>query len=85
MRARAAVPKAIAAAAGSEGPVNQSSLIERAFELSASGACRDIIDLERRLKREGFEGVSAHLSGKSLRRQLADAIRRAAGAPGEAN
>jgi len=53
-------------------------LLERAFELGASGECKDIVDLERRLKREGYDQVSAHLSGTSLRRQLAAAIKRAA-------
>ena len=57
--------------------MNSSNLLERAFELSSSGDCKDVVDLERRLKREGYEGVTAHLSGKSLRRQLADAIRQA--------
>lgn len=58
--------------------MHSSTMLERAFVLSASGECRDVADLERRLKREGYDGVAAHPAGKSLRRQLSEAIRRSA-------
>ena len=57
--------------------MNSAGLLERAFQLSASGECKNIGDLERRLKGEGYEGVAAHLAGKSLRRQLAAGIKSA--------
>jgi len=46
------------------------SIIERAFEIARSGDCRDMLDLEVRLKREGFEQVHGHISGPSVRKQL---------------
>jgi hypothetical protein len=44
--------------------------VERAFEIARSGAVRTIDDIRARLNREGFEGVQAHLSGATLKRQL---------------
>jgi hypothetical protein len=46
------------------------SIVERAFELAASGECRDAREVERRLKWEGYEAVAAHLDSASLRKQL---------------
>lgn len=57
---------------GSENPV------ERAFALARSGACRDLRDLERKLRHEGLANASQHLSGRLLRRQVSEAIREAA-------
>lgn len=45
-------------------------VLERAFELARSGACRDLVELEEKLKREGFEQVYAHMKGPSVRKQL---------------
>jgi hypothetical protein len=44
--------------------------IERAFALARSGECRDMRELEQRLKREGYTSVLQHLSGPSIRRQV---------------
>lgn len=44
--------------------------VERAFELAASGACRTIDDIRRRLGTEGYPSVDAHLAGSAIRRQL---------------
>ncbi len=46
------------------------TLIERAFEMAESGLCRNMAELERRLKNEGYSQVYEHLSGSSLRVQL---------------
>jgi hypothetical protein len=59
--------------------MNTLNPIARAFELARSGICKDIDDLGRKLAREGYSGVTAHLSGRSLRRQLNDAIKASAG------
>jgi hypothetical protein len=45
------------------------SIIERAFQLARSGGCAKIDDIIRRLKKERFDFVDAHLS-TSLRRDL---------------
>jgi hypothetical protein len=44
--------------------------LERAFELARGGECGDLRELELRLKREGYERVTIHLAGPSVRRQL---------------
>ena len=45
-------------------------VLERAFELARSGTCRDLVELEVTLKREGFEQVHEHIKGPSVRKQL---------------
>ena len=50
------------------------SAIERAFELARCGDCKTIFDVERQLRKEGFEQVSEHLNGAMTRRQLLDAM-----------
>jgi hypothetical protein len=59
-------------------------IIERAFQLARSGDYSSMEDLKRRLAREGYEAVSAHLSGRLTRDQLtgmmAEAARRSAAA-----
>lgn len=44
--------------------------MERAFVIARSGECKNMVELERRLKTEDFSSVSEHLSARSLRRQL---------------
>jgi hypothetical protein len=46
------------------------TILERAFELAAAGDCRTVSELEKRLKREGYSAVEAHLGGSSIRKQL---------------
>jgi hypothetical protein len=49
--------------------------IERAFGIARSGSSRSIEDLKRRLKREGYDSVEAHLSGASIKRELTKLIK----------
>lgn len=49
--------------------------VERAFQLAREGKCRDLPDLERRLKREGYSAVSQHLAGRSIRGQISQLMR----------
>ncbi len=46
------------------------NVVERAFELAASGECRTLDEIERRLKADGHEGAAQHLRGGSIRKQL---------------
>ena len=46
------------------------SLIERAYELARSGECARLTDVKKRLLREGYENVRAHLDGKRLKAEL---------------
>jgi hypothetical protein len=52
--------------------VTAANPLERAFELARSGEYRDLRDLERKLRREGFADIEQHLSGQTIRRQLRD-------------
>ena len=52
--------------------MDRPSLLERAFALAESGDCHGVDDIRRRLKQEQFSGIDEHLSGSSLRRQLAE-------------
>lgn len=47
------------------------STVERAYQLARSGQCRNVDELRTRLTREGYEAVQAHLSGPSIKRDLA--------------
>jgi hypothetical protein len=44
--------------------------LERAYELARSGACLNVDDVARTLKREGYHDVRSQLSGPKLRRTL---------------
>lgn len=46
------------------------STIERAYQLARDGPCTSLTDIRRQLKRENHEAVDAHLSGRSLTREL---------------
>ena len=50
--------------------MNRPTILERAFELAASAECRDLEEVRRRLKREGYLQVDAHLAAKSVQAQL---------------
>jgi hypothetical protein len=52
------------------------STVERAFEIARSGVSPSIDDLKRRLKREGYDSVDAHLMGASIKRELTLLIKR---------
>ena len=49
--------------------------VERAFEIARSGASLSIEGLKRRLKREGYDSVDAHLTGASIKRELTKLIK----------
>ena len=56
--------------------LSQLPLLERAFELARSGKVGTVDELVRRLKREGFLLVDAHIAGSSrLRRELSELCR----------
>jgi hypothetical protein len=52
--------------------MNAGSTVQAAFALARSGACSGIEDIRRLLKRSGHDQVDAHLSSRSLSRQLRD-------------
>jgi len=58
-------------------------VIERAFELARTGGCRTMDDIRRRLSRECYIAVDAHLAGASIRKQLKALMREASDAPPE--
>ena len=46
------------------------TILERAFILARSGEYSSVHEIRLRLKSEGFSNVEAHLSGRSISRQL---------------
>lgn len=50
------------------------STIERALELARSGEYASIVEIERRLQREGYENIMEHLNGAFIRGQLLEAM-----------
>ncbi len=46
------------------------TILERAFELARSGACRSDEEIAKKLKQEQYEAVDTHLGGSSLRKEL---------------
>ena len=50
-------------------------IIERAFELARAGSCRSVNDVRQALRREGYEGVHAHLHGTTINRQITALIK----------
>lgn len=51
-------------------PMNDLSILERAFALAKSGECSGIDDIRRKLKSERYESIDQHLAGPSIKRQL---------------
>jgi len=49
-------------------------IIERAFQLAPE--CGSIDELKRRLMREGYLQVNAHLSGRQIRRDIQPLLQR---------
>ena len=52
---------------------SQTSTLERAFELAASGTCSSVTEIRKRLSDEGYSTVQ--LTGKSLCKQLKGIIK----------
>ena len=50
--------------------MSDQGIIQRAFTLAASGTFRNVGELEKALRGEGFAQVTDHLSSRSLRTQL---------------
>ena len=46
------------------------NVIERGYQLAKSGQCVDIREIQSQLNQEGYESVSAHLPGSSIKREL---------------
>lgn len=46
------------------------NVIQRAYEIAREGQCRTTAEIGRKLASEGFESVTTHLSGPTIRRQL---------------
>lgn len=59
--------------------------VERALEIAASGECRTIDDVRRRLSMERLTSVDAHLAGRAIRAQLRALMDRNAAAPDKQN
>ena len=55
--------------------MHSTSTIERAFQLARDSDCRSMGDLRTVLKLERYDCVDAHLSGKSIGRQLQAAMK----------
>ncbi|MFN3946234.1 MAG: hypothetical protein ACK4K7_15020 [Allosphingosinicella sp.] len=58
--------------------MNEKNIMERAFELAGSGDCRDMRDLQVRLKQEGYTRIPEHLGGSFTSRQINTLIKSAA-------
>ena len=58
--------------------VNDTNVIERAFQLAPE--CTTLDELKRKLVREGYFQVSAHLSGRQIRTQISSLLNRDPGA-----
>ncbi|BCW89130.1 hypothetical protein sos41_22860 [Alphaproteobacteria bacterium SO-S41] len=56
---------------------SQPTIIERAFELAASGKIGSLAELRRQLSHEGFALANAHVQGAALTKQLGAIIRSA--------
>ena len=54
--------------------MNGTDVIQRAFELAP--ACGSVEELKRKLVREGYFQVGAHLTGRVIRSQLAPLLNR---------
>ena len=50
--------------------MDDTTTLERAFELARSGQCANVAEIRAALKREGFDQVQGHLAGPSITRQL---------------
>lgn len=49
--------------------------VARAFEIARSGTCKNLQELRRQLKTEGCPAIDEHLSGQTIKKQLATLLR----------
>ncbi|MBB5712642.1 hypothetical protein [Sphingomonas xinjiangensis] len=54
--------------------MNDKSTLERALELARQSSCRNLEEIRRTLKTEGYHGIEQHLAGSSIKKQLNAAI-----------
>ena len=54
------------------------STVERAFDIARSGSVRNMSELRKALRKEGFASAEQHTEGFSIQRQLKDAMAKAA-------
>ena len=54
------------------------STVERAYQLARSGTCRSVEEIRLTLMRERYDAVQAHLSGPSIKKDLARLCKAAA-------
>lgn len=57
---------------------NRPGTVERAFQLAELGECSSLFEIERQLRKEGFDSVFVHLNGTLIRAQLRRAVEKAA-------
>ena len=50
--------------------MNDTGIIERAFELARSGSCQSVNDIRAQLRAEGYSSIAEHFAGTSIQRQL---------------
>ena len=55
--------------------MNELNPVKRAFDIAQGGGCKNIEELTRRLKAEGYASTAAHLSSPYLRKQLATLLK----------
>ena len=48
----------------------QIHVVERAFQLARSGQFRNLPEIRLRLHAEGYDGITAHLGGPSIKKQI---------------
>jgi hypothetical protein len=51
--------------------------VERAYQLAASGECVSLTEIRDRLKAEGCDQITGHLSGRAIQKALRDLVERA--------
>jgi len=67
-------------------PSDDLLIVERAYELAASGRCTSVKEIRARLKAERFTAaaISAHFAGLDLRRRLKAVLKKHGEAPQDA-
>ncbi|WP_159865553.1 hypothetical protein [Novosphingobium sp. 9U] len=49
--------------------------VERAFQLASDGSSKSVNDVRRQLKQEGYTAIDEHLSGPTIKKQLAELMK----------